>query len=139
VRELTAKDVCGKSFFLESTTTCHAPAVMVCRTRPDKPDDDPYDDGTGPTDLWTMIVYPHIEFIGSGVILTGLEKSNMMWAGLARREYRDASAKLDLPPDRIWDPDILDSPRKLDDLKRQKILLTVNETRRHTPKKLKTG
>lgn len=138
VRELTAKDARGKSFFLESTTTYHAPAVMVCRTRPDKPADDPYDDGTGPPECWVQFVYPHVEFIGTGVILTGLELPNMTWAGLARKEFRDAAVKLDLPPERIWDPDALDRPYGLDNLKRQKILLTVDETRRYDPKKLKT-
>lgn len=133
-RELTAEDVGGKSFYLETTTQQHVPAVMVCRTRPARASDDPYDDGTGPPECWTIIVYPHIEFIGTGVILTGLEQPNVMWAGLARKGY-DGSGKLALPPERIWDPDAVEYPRKLDYLKRQKILLSVNKTRRYTPKK----
>lgn len=135
VRELTAADVCGKSFFLESTTHQHAPAVMICRTQPADSKTDPYNDGTGPPECWGIIIYPHVEFIGTGVVLTGIEKPNMMWAGLAHKEYRDSEVKLDLPPARIWDPDALDPPWKLDDLKRQKVLLSVEPTRRYAPQK----
>lgn len=138
---MTAADVRGKSFYLESITYQNASAVAISRTPPDDLKTDAYYAGHSVPTVFGIIVYPHVEFTDRGVLITGVEWPNMMWAGLARKAYRECEP-LTLPPDQIWDPDAdgaVAAPNRLDDCKRQRVYLSVSEFRKYTPAKLKVG
>lgn len=126
VVDLTAEDVGGTAFMLNTVVYYREPAISIHRIRDSKKKGDPYDDnGSGAPSVWGHIVYPHIEFMDYGVILTGLEAPNMMWAGQARAPY-EGNPQLALSPERIWNTDRGPEPWKhLDNLKRQKVYLSA--------------
>lgn len=138
VRELTAQDVGGSAFTLETLIHQNSPAVAINRTWPADLTKDPYNSSGSPPSVWSIIVHPYFEFTDRGVVVKGLEKPNMMWAGLARKVYGDCTP-LTLPPERIWDPDIDEAPTFLNRLRRQEIYLSVADFPRYTPKLAKTG
>lgn len=120
LREVRAKDVNATGFALDSTTFQHCPAVCLSRVTKD-PKADPYYDGSSLPSNMITLVYPHVEFLGGAVLIVGFEYPYLCHAGMLREPY-DGCPPPGVPADRLFqDPGGF---RKIDDLKRQKILLT---------------
>jgi hypothetical protein len=121
---LAAADVRAECFTLVTTeyrTLCGiAPAIHVCRRWKDR-DTGPYNEDGRPPIVWTTLVYPHVEFLGGVVEVVGLEAPNLGFAGLALPAY-EGCPRLKLPAARRWDRQAW--PRKLEDLPRQRLLLS---------------
>lgn len=74
----------AKVFNLQSRSLYQMPAVMVVRVYPSVKND-PYEDGnrTPPTSI-TTIVNPHFEFMEDMLIIDGLERASLCWAGFMK-------------------------------------------------------
>lgn len=77
---LLAEHAGAKCFELSTSDYCHAPAIFIRRVVANDKTDPWNEDGDPPSTL-TLILYPHVYFLGNVLEITGFEVSNLCLAG----------------------------------------------------------